>query len=128
MPSPASRVPQRDRIADEHVLGYDLTVEQSTLFQRLLLPAGIRPRQLTRIQLTEAILEMVKAGVGISVLANWAVRRFIESGELVSVPVAGGVMRRAWSGAVLRQDPVPGYIHAFVGLLAEPPIPVPAVR
>ena len=47
--------------------------ETSYVFQRLLTPAGISPRRLQQVQLTEAILELVRAGLGVSVLARWAV-------------------------------------------------------
>src|ERR687889_415144 len=58
--------------ADEHLLTYS-PPEESHLFQHLLTPAGVMPRQVSLIQLTEAMFELAKAGMGICALARWAV-------------------------------------------------------
>src|SRR5919112_1157543 len=58
--------------APEHLLTYS-PPEESHLFQHLLTPAGVMPRQVSLIQLTEAMFELAKAGMGICALARWAV-------------------------------------------------------
>lgn len=93
--------------------------EESTLFERVLIPAGVVPVQVMQIQLTEAILEMVKAGMGISCLARWAVSREIASGVIRAVPVAGGALRRRWCAATLKAAADEGYVADFVKLLAR---------
>ncbi|MGI9088032.1 MAG: hypothetical protein ACR2HH_09890 [Chthoniobacterales bacterium] len=42
-----------------------------------LLPAGIRPERFTGVMLTEAVVEMVKAGLGITVLPRWSAANHI---------------------------------------------------
>jgi LysR family transcriptional regulator for metE and metH len=44
--------------AGEHLLVYDLPDYELTVLQQVLLPAGILPKRLLRVPLTEAIIEM----------------------------------------------------------------------
>src|SRR5256886_9473166 len=59
--------------ADQHLFVYLLPPGENDVFTKLLTPAGVAPRRVSAIQLTEAILELVKGGAGIAVLARWAV-------------------------------------------------------
>lgn len=45
----------------------------------------------------EAIKELVKLGLGVSVLAPWVVRRELDEGSLVAVPLGRRKLRRDWS-------------------------------
>ncbi len=44
----------------------------------------------------EAIKELVKLGLGVSILAPWIARRELESGELVSLPLGRRKLKRTW--------------------------------
>ena len=46
----------------------------------MLLPAGAVPARIEEVQLTEAITELVKAGLGVAMLARWAVQPLIDAG------------------------------------------------
>ena len=59
--------------ASETLLSYT-PLAGAALFQQVLRSAGIRPKRVVEVPLTEAILELVKAGFGIAVLARWAIR------------------------------------------------------
>ena len=107
--------------ADQHLLIYS-TPEENTAMQRLLLPAGIMPAKVTQVQLTEAIVELVKAGLGISVMATWAVAPHVESGALAARPLTRKGLRRQWSAARLRGRSVPAYLLEFEELLAADPL------
>jgi LysR family transcriptional regulator, regulator for metE and metH len=115
----ASRARMRARDFQDETLILYAGPEDSTLFERVLIPAGVAPRRLMQIQLTEAIVEMVKAGLGISCLARWAVEREMATGELVGVRLAGGGLKRRWSAATLRVASAPSYVRDFVRLLAR---------
>jgi len=62
-------------LAPEHLILYSIPREANLVFREVLIPAGVSPKRLTHIQLTEAIVEMVKASLGVSVLARWSVAR-----------------------------------------------------
>jgi len=44
----------------------------------------------------EAIKEMVKLGLGVSILAPWIARKELEAGELVSLPLGRRKLKRTW--------------------------------
>ncbi len=70
------------------------------------------------MELTEAIIEMVKANLGISVLARWAVARQLNGASLKALPLTRRGFHRTWKAATLRSARQPRYIGAFVELLA----------
>ena len=103
------------QLADENMFTYSPR-EDSYVFQRLLTPAGISPRRLQQVQLTEAILELVRAGLGVSVLARWAVRAVPGSAiarrraldrERLLPQLDGGRPERARRDALRRRVPPP---------------------
>jgi len=109
--------------ADQHLLLY-VAPKESDLFRLLLAPAGVTPAKVSQVQLTEAILEMVKAGLGVSMMARWAVKEQVESGRLVALPLTSKGLRRQWSAAILKNDYVAPYINEFIELLSRPAMPM----
>jgi LysR family transcriptional regulator for metE and metH len=107
--------------ATENVVMYALNERDSTLFQKVLIPAGVRPARVTSIQLTEGIVELVKAGHGVAVLARWAVAPHLESGALKAVRLTREGFHRQWAAATVRQPSPPAYLRAFAELLAAGP-------
>jgi LysR family transcriptional regulator, regulator for metE and metH len=105
--------------AEEHLIVYAPRSE-STVFRQVLMPAGVTPRRMSEIQLTEAIIEMVKAGIGISVLARWAVLPHLQAGTIEAVPLTRAGFHREWKAAVIAGR-VPEYIPEFTRLLARGP-------
>ncbi|PYQ22166.1 MAG: LysR family transcriptional regulator, partial [Acidobacteria bacterium] len=97
----AGRFVRPEEIARETLLLYAIPVEQSDLFQRVLIPAGISPARLVRVELTEAILELVRAGQGIAVLARWSVAPDLAAGRLVGRRLGPRGLRRSWYVATL---------------------------
>jgi LysR family transcriptional regulator, regulator for metE and metH len=105
--------------ADETLLLYSIPKEASTVFQKILIPAGVTPRNVMHIQLTEAIIEMVKAGIGLSVMAKWAVMPQIREGTIRALPLTCKGFTRQWSAAMIKSNSVPSYILEFVKLLVK---------
>jgi len=106
-------------LAEEHLLVYALPNEELTVFQKVLVPAGVKPRQVSRVELTEAIIEMVKAGLGVSVMAGWAVAPSVEAGRLRALPLTARGLHRQWSAAMIRHKAPPPYLRKFVELIAS---------
>jgi LysR family transcriptional regulator for metE and metH len=69
------------------------------LYQRVLQPAGIRPRAVMEINLTESALELVKYDFGIAVLSRSAVQSYLQTGEIRALPITGRGLRRTWRAA-----------------------------
>jgi LysR family transcriptional regulator, regulator for metE and metH len=98
--------------AGEHLLNYS-PPEESYLYQHLLTPAGVVPRQLSIIQLTEAMVELTKAEMGICVLARWAVEPHVRAGTLRTVPLTASGMERRWYSASRVVKHKPEHLHEF---------------
>ena len=79
-------------------------------------PNAVVPTKLSRVPLTEAILELVRANLGISILARWAVAPQIASSRRRSFRRAG----RATSVSAARRigGLHPRFENAFIALLS----------
>jgi LysR family transcriptional regulator for metE and metH len=124
---PAHRLASRpfvraEDLADEHLIVYTLPRGENSIFRKVLDPAGVAPRRVTEIALTEAIIEMVKAGVGISALARWAVAPHVDAGTLRAVPLGEAGFRRTWSAVMLRAEAHRPHLREFAALLAGGPL------
>lgn len=64
----------------------------------------------------EAIKEMVKLGMGVSVLAPWLVRRDLEEGSLVTLPLGRRKLKRNWGVLNWRSRPLSHPEQAFLDL------------
>ena len=92
--------------------------DESYVFEKLLRPAGAQPiwRQ---VQLTEAILEMVKAGLGATILARWVVQPYLQSRGLRGVRLGPRGFLRAWSAVVPRGLARTDYVAEFLRLVGS---------
>jgi LysR family transcriptional regulator, regulator for metE and metH len=97
--------------------------EDSTVLNRFLIPAGVSPRKIQEVMLTDVIIEMVRGGLGVAALAKWAVSPQLDSGVLVGLSLTEQGFRRTWSAAQLRDTRTPPYVEEFIRVLAEHPIP-----
>src|SRR5215510_13564808 len=109
--------------ANQNLILY-VAPEESTLFTKMLRPAGVTPARVSTVPLTEAIIEMVKARLGISVLARWAVKDQVAAGKIVARPLTRRGMHRQWQAVTIKQEMTPAYIDEFIGLLSGPAMPL----
>jgi LysR family transcriptional regulator for metE and metH len=101
--------------------------EESTVYQQMLVPAGVKPARLQQVQLTEAIVELVKAGLGVAVMARWAVEPALKAGTLRAVKFTRQGYRRTWSAATLKDMARVPFVRDFIDLVARQ-APFAAVR
>ena len=108
-------------LAEETLIIYP-PKEDSTLLNRFFAPAGIMPRRIKEVMLTDVIIEMVRGGLGVAALAKWAVAPQIASGTLVGLSLTERGFHRTWSAAQLAKKKAPAHVEEFICLLAEHPI------
>jgi LysR family transcriptional regulator for metE and metH len=103
-----------EEIAREHLLAYATRPERSPLCLEILQPAGLIPAKATSVRLTEAIVEMVRSGIGVAAMAEWAVRPYVANGAVATRRITRRGWRRTWH-AITRQDREAGtQVVAFV--------------
>ncbi|MEO8432636.1 MAG: LysR family transcriptional regulator [Acidobacteriota bacterium] len=105
--------------AGQTLVTYASPREHLTVFQKILIPAGVRPKRWIPMQITEAIVELVRAGQGISVMARWAAQPYARDGQLLLRRLTAPGIHRQWSAATRRLKAPPAHLSAFVRVLAR---------
>jgi LysR family transcriptional regulator for metE and metH len=113
-------------LAREHLLLYSSKPEESFLLRKVLAPEGLRPARVSFIMLTEAMIELARAGTGIGILPRWSAQRAIAGGGVVALSITRRARRRRWVAATLAAQADPPYLVDFIDLLAERALPVRA--
>ena len=83
---------------------YSMTPEPGLEYDRALRRAPA-PRRLTRLEQIEAIVELVKAGLGVSILTRWAMEPHLRAGTLVSRRVTPEGIDVPWFAALRASEP-----------------------
>jgi len=110
-------------MSGQHLL-HAVPAELNVFLQRALTKAGAVPKRVSHVQLTEAMIEMVKADLGVAVMARWAAAPHLVEGQLKAVRVGRRGIWREWSAALLRDRPKEPFLKAFLdGLSTIPEIP-----
>ncbi len=106
-------------IAQEHLFLYTGGPEESSLCLDILRPAGVWPKRHTNIQLTEAIIELVKAGLGVAALAEWAVQPYLADGSIVAKRITRKGWHRTWNAITWPKAEAGPLVMTFVERLAQ---------
>ena len=121
-PFASRRFVRPEDFAGERLLLYSGSADDSFTIQQIFRPAGVEPERISFVMLTEAILEMVKARLGITVMQTWAVEPAIRAGDVRAIPITPAGIHRRWSAATLRAASS-AHLDAFVELLAARALP-----
>jgi LysR family transcriptional regulator for metE and metH len=117
-PWAARRFVRAEDFTSEHLFTAVPFVD-SLVAGRLLRPARVTPRHVSEVQYTEALVEFVKAGLGVAVVAAWAVAPQLDAGALSAVRLTPRGLHRQWLAATRARVATPDYVKAFVALLAR---------
>src|SRR5262249_3273298 len=97
-------------LAAEHLLLYASAPGESFTLRHVLGPARLVPARVSFIMLTEALIEMAKAGVGVGVLPRWSAQGAIAARAVVALSLTRRGIRRQWTAATLKAGPEPEYL------------------
>ena len=86
-------------IVGEDFITYTRVPEPDREYARLFRPSNSYPNWTETVEVPEAIVEMVAAGLGTSVLAGWAVAESINSGRIVAASVGREGIEIPWYAA-----------------------------
>jgi LysR family transcriptional regulator for metE and metH len=104
---------------NETFIMYSTSPKESQTFRAIFDSSGVCPKKILNIELTEAIIEMVKAGLGVAVMAKWAIEPFLRSKELLYLPIGELGYKRTWFAATLNAAEIPLYLKDFVDSLVK---------
>jgi LysR family transcriptional regulator for metE and metH len=92
--------------------------EESDVLNHFLIPAKVSPREVSVVALTEALVAMVEAGLGVGVAPRWTVAPSLKAGQLVSVRLGRG-LHRHWGVATRRTSGRSEVVDEFVDLVRD---------
>jgi LysR family transcriptional regulator for metE and metH len=95
-------------LSDQVYISYSAVAEKGHEFDRFIKPAQVSYRSMLRVELTEAIVELVIGGFGISILSRWAVAHYLRSGALSSARVTRRGLHVNWYAATRKSEPDDG--------------------
>lgn len=106
-------------LVEENFITYDIPQGRGVTYQMVFEDHGVHPRKVTQVQLTEAILEMVRANLGVSIMAKWAVKDHINAEDLKMIPVTALGLYRKWYAVTLKHKQMPRHISGFIDVLKQ---------
>lgn len=112
---------QADDFADQHLLTYRSDPPDNLFLRRVLQPAGVAPRRVSEIRLTEGILALVAADVGVAVMTRWTAAPQIAAGTIRAIPIGLHGLRRPWRAVLLREAAEAAHLRRFLELLRAGP-------
>ena len=90
-------------LAAETYLTYNAQPSPGFEYDRFMRPSGQAPRVVRVVPQTSAIIELVAAGVGVSILSAWATRDVVAAGRLAAVRCGDG-LPISWQAAHHTRD------------------------
>lgn len=105
---------------DESLIIYKEDIKKDYFAQQVLIPRSISIGRVTKMQLTEARVELVKAGMGLTVLSKWLVKPFVRDTSLVKlIPIGKNGFYRTWcTGTLQTKQNDPG-LNQFISFLRD---------
>ncbi len=89
------------------------------LYRDYLAPFGIEPDKIIKVEQPEAAIELVRNGFGISVFPRWAIKGFLDSGELVARSFTKKGYFLEWYVLHRSDIQLAPYHHEFIRLMQE---------
>lgn len=109
------------RVEDFHDINLISHAEkrESKVYELLLQPKGIEPKRFMSVGQPQAIVELVMAGLGVSIFPLWAITSAVETGGLVARPISRNGIPLTWNALSLKGNNTPIYQQEFVRMIRE---------
>ncbi|MCB0280511.1 MAG: LysR family transcriptional regulator [Calditrichaeota bacterium] len=91
--------------------------KNSSMISRALSDANVKPKKVTYIQITEAIVEMIKSGLGVAVMGGWIMKHYVEHSRIQLIPITKKGMYRDWYAVRLKNNDKKDFTQCFIDLL-----------
>ena len=106
-----------EHFSNQVLITHSAKGKQGMVFREVLNPAGVDVRKIVYVQLTEAVVEMVRAGIGVAVLPKWTLKPYLLNGDLAIKKIMNKGLIRKWSAATLKTNRKVNHIQFFTQLL-----------
>lgn len=111
----AGRV-DRQQLAEQRMVLYSRTSETFRLVEKFFIRSRSPLRDWTELGSMEAIKELVKLGLGVSIVARWIALPELAQKSLVWLPLPGPKLKRSWSIAAAGGRELSIAEQTFIGL------------
>ncbi len=91
-------------LSDQNLILYDLPEEKNYVLNHILQHNKGLVDSIQKVQLTEAIIQLVRANLGITIMAKWSVAPFLKDKELEAIPFTSNKGMRPWYVASLNKS------------------------
>ncbi len=91
-------------LVNETYLTYSKSSQPGFEYERFIRPSGVMPHLLTVVEVTDAILELVSAGFGVSILSKWAIQSSVNNGNITTVSLGKDKLDLGWSALVRESE------------------------
>lgn len=103
-PLASAPVIEPEALGGETYLTYNALPSPGFEYDRFVRLSSHAPRIVRVVRQTSAIVELVAAGVGVSILSRWATEPAVRDGRLVAIRCGAGALPIAWHTAHRRGD------------------------
>jgi len=111
-------------LADQTLIQTNVSsAERDHLLKRLFGEAPPKFQRVLRLPVAEAVLDMVQAGLGVSILAGFTLNARLARGDIEAVRLTRRGLLRHWSGVFPKGSPVAGPIVTLLGELKHAGLP-----
>jgi LysR family transcriptional regulator, regulator for metE and metH len=107
----------RDFLRDPYIT-YSAPIERGHEWDQFFRAAHVLPRNRVQVGLSEAVIEWVRYGFGISILTSWAVADYVQKGFVMTRPLGQRGITLEWF-AVVRREPDSQRSVLFADALAQ---------
>ena len=98
---------------DTTYITHSRNFSQSAFYESFLKPHDIRPKKIIRVPITEAMIEIVREGLGCAVMSAWQAAPYIKKGGVKSIRITKSGLKRKWYIAHLKSK-MPEFLMSFI--------------
>lgn len=105
--------------AGENLVIFSKPMNTVHVYNKVLHPSHVEPLKVYEVPMTEAMIDMVAAGIGVCVIPYWIAKPYINIGKVVPIKITSKGLTRSLGIARLKKDVYPGYHKTFIDFIKE---------
>ena len=110
---------EAEDLAGEDYLTYSKTAQPGFEYERFIRPSGVVPHLVTVVEVTDAIVELIASGFGVSILSKWAVQSAIKNNSVAVMKVSAESLDLEWSALIRTSEPSSSTARILSARLAQ---------